>query len=86
MDLQWEQGKQSTLNMAHVRTIFYGPTAIEKLILPLHPDKRTITLTEKPKYKMAFNFLTEIVLKAFTSNQNGEYLATTLDTISTLVI
>ena len=66
-----------TLNMAHVRTIFYGSTTVKKLIFPLHPDKRTSTPTTEPNYKMAFNFLTEIALKAFTTNEKGEYPATT---------
>ena len=48
-----------------------------KLIFPLHPDKRTSTLTTEPNYKIAFNFLTEIALKAFTTNDDGEYPATT---------
>ena len=59
-----------TLNTAHVRTIFYGTTTVKKLILPLHPDKRTSTPTTEPNYKTAFNFLSEIALKAFTTNDN----------------
>ena len=49
-----------TLNLAHVRTIFYATTTVKKLIFPLHPDKRTSAPTTEPNYKMAFNFLTEI--------------------------
>jgi hypothetical protein len=65
-----------TLNLAHVRTIFYGTTTVKRLILPLHPDKRTSTPTTDPNYKMAFNFLTEIALSACTPNAKGEYLNT----------
>ena len=65
-----------TLNLAHVRTIFYGTTTVKRLIFPLHPDKRTSTPATKPNYKMAFNFLTEIALKAFGTNEKGEYPAT----------
>ena len=54
--------------MAHVRTIFYGTATVKKLIRPLHPDKRTSTLTTEPSYKIALNFLSEIALKAFTTN------------------
>ena len=57
-------------NMAHVRTIFYGTATVRKLIPPLHPDKRTSTLTTELNYKIAFNFLTEIALKAFNTNDN----------------
>ena len=51
----------------------------KKLILllgwVLHPDKRTITPTAEPNYKMAF-FLTGLAVKAFTTNEKGEYPAT----------
>jgi len=65
-----------TLNMAHVRTIFYGTTTVKKLIFPLHPDKRTNTITTEPNFKIALKFLTEKALKAFTTNEKGEYPAT----------
>ena len=67
---------KATLNMAHVRTIFYGTATVKKLIPPLHPGKRTCTLTTEPNYKIALNFLTEIALKAFSTNEKGEYPAT----------
>jgi hypothetical protein len=63
--------------MAHIRTIFYGTTTVKKLIFPLHPDERTSTPTTEPNYKMALSFLTEIALKAFTTNEKGGYPATT---------
>ena len=66
-----------TLNMAHVRTMFYGTTTVKKLIFHLRPDKRTSTPTTEPNYEMALNFLTEKALKAFTTNEKGEYPATT---------
>ena len=65
-----------TLNMAYDRTIFHNRITVERLILPLHPDTRTSTPTTDPNYKMAFNFLTEIALSAFTPNKKGEYLDT----------
>ena len=63
--------------MAHVRRVFYGTKTVKRLIFPLHPDKRTSTPTTEPSYKIALNFLTEIALKAFTTNDKGEYPATT---------
>ena len=71
------KGHKVTLSMAHVRTFFYGTITVKKLILPLHPDKRTGTPTTEPNYKMALNFLTEIALTAFITNDNGECPATT---------
>ena len=80
MDIRETKEHKVVPNMAHVRKIFYGTATARKLIPPLHPEKRTSTLTTELNYKIAFNFLTEIALKAFTTNDNIEDPATTPST------
>mmetsp|Transcript_5914 Transcript_5914/g.14092 ORF Transcript_5914/g.14092 Transcript_5914/m.14092 type:complete len:518 (+) Transcript_5914:412-1965(+) len=67
-----------TINMALVRAIFFQKTTVTRLIFPLHTDTEHTepTATQHAAYRMALNFLTEIALQAFRTNQKGEHPAT----------
>ena len=63
--------------MALVRTIFFQKTTVTRLIFPLHTDTEYTkpTATQHAAYRMALNFLTEIALQAFRTD-DGIYPAT----------
>jgi hypothetical protein len=65
-----------TINMALVRAIFSQRNTVHKLILPLHPDTEPTkpTANQLPNYRMALNFLNEIALQAFRTD-DGIYPA-----------
>jgi hypothetical protein len=66
-----------TINMALVRAIFFQKTTVTRLIFPLHTDTEHTkpTATQHAAYRMALNFLTEIALQAFRTD-DGIYPAT----------